>query len=112
MARFETFMRREDWCQTLAQTGPRAVFLPTTLGALYRYNLRMLEFYHARADALILIDEGLTPDRFEALSGTLAADRVEFRATRTPITPSRTSPNIRRANCPASDGSSVNRATC
>jgi hypothetical protein len=66
--------------------GVLLLFLLATLSSLYRYNSRIAGFYHARADALELLALDTPPDqeRFEQLSGTLAADRVEFRTAKTP----------------------------
>ena len=76
--------------QVLADRVPQAVlilFLLATLGGLYRYNLRLAGFYHARADALELLDAGKGAKDAEILDrlGTaLAADKVEFGKGNTP----------------------------
>jgi len=77
------------WWRNLDEQIPAGVlllFLLATLGSLYRYNTRIAGFYHARADALELmaLDDPPDMERFEALAGTLAADRVEFKAAKTP----------------------------
>ena len=80
-----------NWWQTLAAQVPPGIlllFLLATLGGLYRYNLRLAGFHHARADVLELILMGraapgaaLSKDelgRIAALAEALAADKVEF----------------------------------
>ena len=67
------------------QTAVLLVFLLVTLVSIYRYNIRISGFYHARADALELMDEAFSQDRFDGLSATLAADKLEFKAPRTPV---------------------------
>ena len=77
----------EQWYKTLLERLPGAIlllFLLATLGGLYRYNLRMTGFYHARADALELLGLHLDRDQFDALATTLAAEKVEFKAAQTP----------------------------
>ena len=82
---------RQNWWQTLAVQVPPGVlllFLLATLGALYRYSLRMAGFYHSRADALELIQNGMDPDEqtaLTALATDLAADKVVFGKDRTPL---------------------------
>ena len=76
-----------NWYRYLAnRITPAALllFLMFTLGAGHRYNLRIAGFYHARADALELMGEDQSADTFDALTQTLAADKVEFRAGKTP----------------------------
>ena len=76
--------------QVLAERVPQAVlilFLLATLGGLYRYNLRLAGFYHARADALELLGEGkgaTDADILDRLGTALAADKVEFGKGNTP----------------------------
>ncbi|MEP6019847.1 MAG: hypothetical protein ABJ251_15320 [Paracoccaceae bacterium] len=82
---------RQNWWQTLAVQVPPGVlllFLLATLGALYRYSLRIAGFYHSRADALELIQNGMDPDEqaaLTALATDLAADKVVFGKDRTPL---------------------------
>ncbi|MEP6065991.1 MAG: hypothetical protein ABJ246_09160, partial [Paracoccaceae bacterium] len=82
---------RQNWWQTLAVQVPPGVlllFLLATLGALYRYSLRIAGFYHSRADALELIQNGMGPDEqaaLTALATDLAADKVVFGKDRTPL---------------------------
>ncbi|MEO9898567.1 MAG: hypothetical protein ABJD13_08270 [Paracoccaceae bacterium] len=82
---------RQNWWQTLAVQVPPGVlllFLLATLGALYRYSLRMAGFYHSRADALELVQSGLdtyTQTALTALATDLAADKVVFGKDRTPL---------------------------
>ena len=81
----------QNWWQTLAVQVPPGVlllFLLATLGALYRYSLRVAGFYHSRADALELIQQGLGPEQqtaLTALATDLAADKVVFGKDRTPL---------------------------
>ena len=82
-----TKARTEDWWRYLGDRIPAGIlllFLLATLGSLYRYNVRMAGFYHARADALELMELELDREQFDKLSDTLAADQVEFKGTRTP----------------------------
>jgi len=86
----------QAWWETLAEQLPPGVlllFLLSILGGLYRYNLRLSGFHHSRADLLELISFGRGPDFLissEELSWivqaseTLAADKVEFRASSAP----------------------------
>ena len=80
-----------NWWQTLAAQVPPGIlllFLLATLGGLYRYNLRLAGFHHARADVLELILMGRAAPgaalsqeelgRIAALAEALAADKVEF----------------------------------
>ncbi|MEP4406070.1 MAG: hypothetical protein ABJ370_17035 [Paracoccaceae bacterium] len=82
---------RQNWWQTLAVQVPPGVlllFCLATLGALYRYSLRIAGFYHSRADALELIQNGMGPDEqaaLTALATDLAADKVVFGKDRTPL---------------------------
>ncbi len=76
-----------NWYRYLAnRITPAALllFLMFTLGAGHRYNLRIAGFYHARADALELMGEDQSADTFDALTQTLAAEKVAFRAGKTP----------------------------
>ncbi len=79
------------WWQTLAQQIPPGIlllFLLATLGALYRYNLRLAGFHASRADLLELMSMGQTnsknmfvewdKDNFSRITEALAADKVEF----------------------------------
>lgn len=81
---------QDTWWKTLAERTPPGVlvlFLLATLGGLYRYNLRMAGFYHSRADALELLSLNLAKTAVDALavySDSLAADKVEFKASKTP----------------------------
>ncbi|WP_058285335.1 WD40/YVTN/BNR-like repeat-containing protein [Leisingera aquaemixtae] len=81
---------RQNWWQTLAVQVPPGVlllFLLATLGALYRYSLRMAGFYHSRADALELLHAGIVKNQqivLSALALDLAADKVEFGRANTP----------------------------
>ncbi len=75
--------------QILSQRAPQAIlllFLLATLGGLYRYNVRLAGFYHARADALELVqnDDEWTPETLANLGQTLGADKVEFGKSNTP----------------------------
>ena len=76
--------------QVLADRVPQAVlllFLLATLGGLYRYNLRLAGFYHARADALELLGQdkdGTAAEVLDKLGTALAADKVEFGKGNTP----------------------------
>ena len=77
----------ENWWIYIADRVPAGIlilFLLATLGSLYRYNTRIAGFYYARADALELTTLDVEESRFDDLSNTLAADRVDFRAARTP----------------------------
>ena len=80
----------QNWWQTLAVQLPPGVlllFLLATLGALYRYSLRLAGFYHSRADALELLQAGLDPNQqkgMSALATDMAADKVEFGKAATP----------------------------
>ncbi|WP_415837545.1 hypothetical protein, partial [Phaeobacter inhibens] len=75
---------KQNWWQALAVQVPPGIlllFLLSTLGALYRYSLRMSGFYHSRADALELLHAGLDEKQLAsltALATDLAADKVEF----------------------------------
>ncbi len=76
-----------NWYRYLAnRITPAALllFLMFTQGAGHRYNMRIAGFYHARADALELMGEGSSALTFDALAQTLAADKVGFRAGKTP----------------------------
>ncbi|MEO0773207.1 MAG: hypothetical protein AAFZ04_08510 [Pseudomonadota bacterium] len=79
------------WWQTLAQQIPPGIlllFLLATLGALYRYNLRLAGFHASRADLLELMSMGQPSsknmfvewdkDNFSRITEALAADKVEF----------------------------------
>lgn len=82
--------QRDSWWQRLALQVPLGVlllFLLATLGALYRYSLRMAGFYHGGADALELLQAGLDDQQqraMSALASDLAADKVEFGKASTP----------------------------
>ena len=75
---------------TLAQQVPPSIlllFLLATFGGLYRYNLRLAGFHHSRAGALelmILSEVEFDADILTKFSDALAADKVDFRAARTP----------------------------
>jgi len=79
----------KDAFQTLAQNIPPGIlllFLLATLSSLYRYNIRLAGFHHARADALTLAasDQHVNTQTLSALVDSLAADKVEFARTNTP----------------------------
>lgn len=83
---FETILAQEsgDWWEAVARNAPPGIlllFLLSTMGGLYRYNLRVSGFYHARADLLELIgaDGDLPKDVSAAdLMSILASEKVEF----------------------------------
>ncbi len=75
----------QNWWQTIAQQVPPGIvllFLLATLAALYRYNMRLSSFHHARADALELYADGLVAkgdvDGLTKLALALASDTVPF----------------------------------
>ena len=60
------------------------LFLIQILVPMYRYNARLVAFYHARADVLQLCDKQ-DPGYLNELAGVLSPDAVEFgKAPRTP----------------------------
>ncbi len=76
-----------DWWQYLAERIPAGIlllFLLATFGGLYRYNVRMAGFCHARADALALFEDEADPQRLQGLTDALAGEKVEFRGSHTP----------------------------
>ncbi|MEM1360685.1 MAG: hypothetical protein AAGF94_03090 [Pseudomonadota bacterium] len=78
-----------DVFQTLAKQAPPGIlllFLLGTLGALYRYNVRLAGFHDSRADVLELLKASgsYDGDRMLTLSDALAADKVEFGKGNTP----------------------------
>lgn len=89
----ESWRQREaaqkgSWWQTIASQVPPGIlllFLLATLSALYRYNMRLAGFHHARADTLSLwadgTAKGFTADDIAKVSSILAADMVEFGKT-------------------------------
>jgi len=90
---------RDTWWDILARQVPPGLlllFLLVTLGGLYRYNMRMAGFHHSRADLLELLamgrdaDAPLTKFDWEHLrlsAEALAADKVEFGATKANVGP-------------------------
>lgn len=76
-----------NWWSLLAERVPPGIlllFLLATLSALYRYNIRLAGFHHGRADALELLDVGITVADLTPISDALAADKVPFNAGKTP----------------------------
>ena len=66
------------------------LFLLSSIGALYRYNLRLASFFNARAETLVLAKSGLLagtvrPADVAQLATALAADHVDFRQVSTPV---------------------------
>lgn len=76
----------DSWWRYLIERLPGTIlilFLLATLGALYRYNLRMAAFYSARADALDLMETPASRDH-AALATFFGAEAVGFRDAKTP----------------------------
>lgn len=91
---YEKVVERRDsqnWWQLIAEVLPPAIlfiFLLVMLGRIYRYNLRMAGFYHARADALFLYSQSnelLEGEKLSEVVELLAADRIDLRPENTPI---------------------------
>lgn len=92
----ETLAIPDVW-ELVAERLPQAVlllFLLATLSPLYRYNMRMAGFHHARADVVEMMalrraetGKALSPEdlaEFLKLADVLAADKVEFGKANTP----------------------------
>ena len=65
------------WWATLSRQLPAGVllmFMLVTLGALYRYNLRLAAFHDSRADVLDLVASGSTPETLRQILQTNPGD--------------------------------------
>ncbi|HEX8458643.1 MAG TPA: hypothetical protein VF656_15210 [Pyrinomonadaceae bacterium] len=61
------------------------IFLVQILLSVYRYSIRLVSYYEARADALLLYN-GSDAEQLQTLVSTLAAERIEFgKSPSTPI---------------------------
>lgn len=60
------------------------IFLVQILLSVYRYSIRLVSYYEARADALLLYD-GSNAEQLQTLVAVLAAERIEF--GKSPSTP-------------------------
>lgn len=71
----------ESWWRTLAEQVPPGIlilFLLATLGALYRYNLRLAGFHDSRADALELLARGRSAEGLRDVLATSPGEAVDF----------------------------------
>lgn len=79
----QTYGSNERFWVFLSATSTRVgsvlllIFLVQILLSVYRYSIRMVSYYEARADALLLY-EGKDAEQFQLFVTTLSADKVEF----------------------------------